>query len=91
MIFAGIFSSITTIISTALTIMRNFTSQLFVYIISSIVSIIFSFSMIYVYRNIDGAFIAYFLTMLFQLFLISITYIWLSKKNCTLPSNNINI
>lgn len=78
-IVGAIFYALTTIISSCLTIFRKNKHQLCVYVISSIFSSIVSFILINIY-GIDGASMAYIITMIVHFILMYLLYKWTLKS-----------
>ena len=74
-IFGAIFLAIIAVFTTALTIFKKYNLQMYIYIISSMISVIISYLLVKEYK-ITGACIEYSLIMIFQ----TITYLYFYKK-----------
>lgn len=85
MILAGIFSGISSMISTILTIMRKLDTQMIAYSISTVVTVAISFILVGYFKDIYAALNAYLIAMFTQLILLFLAYyIQIRKERKTL-------
>ncbi|MEG0959391.1 MAG: hypothetical protein RSC93_12970 [Erysipelotrichaceae bacterium] len=74
MIMAGIFSGLSTMLSTVLTIMRKLNMQFVGYVLSTLIALIVSFSIIVMYNNLNAALFAYLICMCCQFLIMLCIY-----------------
>lgn len=78
-VMGGIFSGVAFVYSTILTVLRTFKSQLYIYILTFIFTSIISLVLINNFQ-LEGALLAFFISMVFQSFLFWIVYVFKLKK-----------
>ncbi len=78
-VIGGTFSGVTFVYSTMLTILRSFKNQLYIYIVSFIITVILSLTLITSF-GLNGALLAFSLSTILQSLLFWIVYVYKIKK-----------